>query len=468
MIHLYDTLTRKVRPLPQRDPGKVSLYACGPTVYDHPHLGHARQALTYDVLRRYLEWRGIEVHHVANVTDIDDNIINRANAEGLTEPQIAEQWEAVYTEAMDELDILHPHDRPHATAFVDEMVAFVETLVGNGSAYATDSGVYLRVRSVPGYGDLVHRSFDELAAGSGARVEVDEHKEDPLDFALWKSAKPDEPTWPSPWGPGRPGWHIECVAMSLGILGDGFDIHGGGDDLVFPHHTNERAEAIAAGRPFAQHWMHNAMLNVGGEKMAKSLGNFRTVRDLLDEHPLNARALRLLLLQTHYRKTMEVNAEVMAQARAGIDRIDAMARRASAAGIALDGTDRDTAALAAFTAAMDNDLGTPEAVAVIFDTVRKANTALDASPTSATAEAAVLVSTVIDLAGALGIRVGGPRSMPSARGSTGDEEIEALVAARSTAREARDFAEADRLRDELTALGIVIEDTPTGSSWHRR
>ncbi len=466
----------QVRPLAQRDPGKVSLYACGPTVYDHPHLGHARQALTYDVLRRYLEWRGVEVHHVANVTDIDDNIINRANKEGRTEPQVAAEWEAVYIEVMDELDILHPHDRPHATEFVDEMVAFIETLMDNGSAYATESGVYLRVRSVPGYGDLVHRSFDELAEGSGARVEVDEEKEDPLDFALWKSAKPDEPTWPSPWGPGRPGWHIECVAMSLGILGDGFDLHGGGDDLVFPHHTNERAEAIAAGRPFAQHWLHNAMLNVGGEKMAKSLGNFRTVRDLLDEHPLNARALRLLLLQTHYRKTMEVNAEVMSQARAAVERIDAMARRAGAAGIPLDrpqldgtqldGVGRDAASLEAFQAAMDNDLGTPEAVAVIFDTVRRANTALDAE---ATDDAASLVAAVVDLAGALGINIVGARGPDSRTAETaaGDNEIEALVSARSAAREARDFAEADRLRDELTALGIVVEDTPNGPVWHR-
>lgn len=462
----------QVRPLAQRDPGKVSLYACGPTVYDHPHLGHARQALTYDVLRRYLEWRGVEVHHVANVTDIDDNIINRANKEGRTEPQVAAEWEAVYIEVMDELGILHPHDRPHATEFIDEMVAFIAILMDNGSAYATESGVYLRVRSVPGYGDLVHRSFDELAEGSGARVEVDEHKEDPLDFALWKSAKPDEPTWPSPWGPGRPGWHIECVAMSLGILGDGFDLHGGGDDLVFPHHTNERAEAIAAGRPFAQHWLHNAMLNVGGEKMAKSLGNFRTVRDLLDEHPLNARALRLLLLQTHYRKTMEVNAEVVNQARAAVERIDAMARRAEAAGIPLDGPERDgagrdTASLEAFQTAMDNDLGTPEAVAVIFDTVRRANTALDAGPGSDMGEAARLVATVADLTGALGIGVGGVRDVPESDGISVDG-IEALVAARSDARESRDFAEADRLRDELAALGVVVEDTPTGPVWHRR
>ena len=465
----------QVRPLAQRDPGKVSLYACGPTVYDHPHLGHARQALTYDVLRRYLEWRGVEVHHVANVTDIDDNIINRANKEGLTEPQVAAEWEAVYIEVMDELDILHPHDRPHATEFVDEMVAFIATLMDNGSAYATESGVYLRVRSVPGYGDLVHRSFDELAEGSGARVEVDEHKEDPLDFALWKSAKPDEPTWPSPWGPGRPGWHIECVAMSLGILGDGFDLHGGGDDLVFPHHTNERAEAIAAGRPFAQHWLHNAMLNVGGEKMAKSLGNFRTVRDLLDEHPLNARALRLLLLQTHYRKTMEVNAEVMTQARAAIERIDSMARRAGAAGVPLDGTQLDgigcdTASLEAFVAAMDNDLGTPEAVAVIFDTVRRANTALDTSPAGDSEEAARLVATVVDLTAALGIGVGGTHGAEDSGGASesDSDKIEALVAARSSARDSKDFAEADRLRDELTALGVVVEDTPNGPVWHRR
>ena len=258
--------------------------------------------------------------------------------------------------------------------------------------------------------------------------------------------------------------------MSLGLLGDGFDLHGGGDDLVFPHHTNERAEAIAAGRPFAQHWLHNAMLNVGGEKMAKSLGNFHTVRDLLDEHPLNARALRLLLLQTHYRKTMEVNAEVMTQARAGIERIDAMARRANAAGIALDSTEHDGASLEAFAAAMDNDLGTPEAIAVIFDTVRKANTALDASHAADTAAAAVLVATVIDLAGALGIGVGGPRGAEDSMGAadSDNDKIEALVAARSRAREVKDFTEADRLRGELTALGVVVEDTPSGPIWHRR
>ena len=463
MIRLYDTLNGDVRPLAQRDEGKVSLYACGPTVYDHPHLGHARQAMTYDFMRRYFEWRGLEVHHVANVTDIDDNIINRANREGSTEPEIAATWKAVYDEAIfDRLNMLRPHDRPHATEYVDEMVEFIQTLIDNGTAYANDSGVYLRVHRVDGYGDLVHRTLDDLREGAGARVEVDENKEDPLDFALWKAAKPGEPTWPSPWGDGRPGWHIECVAMSLGILGDGFDLHGGGNDLVFPHHTNERAEAIAAGREFAQHWAHNAMLNIGGEKMSKSLGNYTTIQALLDEHPDNGRALRLALLQTHYRKVMELNPGVMEQAREGVKRLDSMARKATGAGVALDGPDRDPDAIATFTAAMDDDLGTPEGVATMFETIRRANAALDAGDESAGA----LVATASDLAGAMGLDID-PGGVGAGGDDGGDPEIDALVAARTEARANKDFAEADRIRDELTALGIVVEDTPNGPVWHR-
>ena len=463
MIRLYDTLTGDVRPLAQRDEGKVSLYACGPTVYDHPHLGHARQAMTYDIIRRYLEWRGVEVNHVANVTDIDDNIINRATREGLTEPEVAVHWEGVYVEAMDALDILHPHQRPHATDYVDEMVEFVQTLMDNGSAYANESGVYLRVHKVDGYGDLVHRSLDDLREGAGARIEVDDNKEDPLDFALWKAAKPGEPTWASPWGAGRPGWHIECVAMSLGILGDGFDLHGGGSDLVFPHHTNERAEAIAAGRSFARHWMHNAMLNIGGEKMSKSLGNFTTIQALLDEHPLNARALRLLLLQTHYRKTMELNADVIAQGRAAIERLDAMARKAGAAGVTLDGDARDQQAVDEFIAAMDDDLATPEAMAVVFALARRANAALDAGDAGASA----LVATTVDLAGALGVVVGAGAPTSHDNASDHDAEIDAYVEARTKARANKDFAEADRIRHELIGRGIVVEDTANGSVWHR-
>lgn len=457
MITLYDTLTAEVRPLALREPGKVSLYACGPTVYDHPHLGHARSALTYDVLRRYLEWRGLDVRHVANITDIDDNIINRARDESRTESEVAVEWEAVYIDAMDGLGILAPHDRPRATEWVAEMVDFVGRIMDAGAAYATPTGVYLRVRDVAGYCDLVRRDLDDLRASAGARVEVDEAKEDPLDFALWKAAKPDEPSWPSPWGPGRPGWHIECVAMSLGILGDDFDIHGGGNDLVFPHHTNERAEALAVGRPFARHWVHNAMLNIEGTKMSKSLGNYRTVVEMLDEHPLNGRAFRLLVLQTHYRKTMEVNAELMASARAAIQRLDALARRASAAGLT-DADDMDESAVEAFRAAMDDDLGTPQAMAVVFDTLHRANTALD----SGSDDAQALAATVFDLAGALGVAVDA-----GGRGTDEDGAIEDLVVRRQEARDARDWGTADALRDELSALGVVVEDTPAGPVWHR-
>ena len=462
MISLYDTLTGEVRPLTLREPGRVALYACGPTVYDHPHLGHARSALTYDVLRRYLEWRGLDVRHVANVTDIDDNIINRARDEGSTESEVAVEWEAVYIDAMAALGVLDPHDRPRATEWVTEMVDFIAQIMDAGAAYATSTGVYLRVRDVPGYGDLVRRDLDDLRASAGARVEVDEAKEDPLDFALWKAAKPDEPSWPSPWGPGRPGWHIECVAMSLGILGDDFDIHGGGNDLVFPHHTNERAEALAVDRSFARHWVHNAMLNIEGTKMSKSLGNYRTVVEMLDEHPDNGRAFRLLVLQTHYRKTMEVNADLMASARAACQRLDALARRVSVLSRPprpLGAGDLDESAVNAFRAAMDDDLGTPQAVAVIFETLRRANAALDGGADDAEA----LAATVINLAGALGVAV----DAAGRGGGAGDAAIDDMVARRQAAREARDWATADALRDELSALGVVVEDTPAGPIWHR-
>ena len=522
VICLHDTLTGRIRRLRLRRPGEVSMYVCGPTVYDHPHLGHARSALTYDVLRRYLQWLGLGVLHVANITDIDDKIIERARREGRTEPEVAEKWEAVYAESMAALGVLVPHERPHATEWVNEMVDFVERIHTMGLAYATDSGMYLRVHRVPGYGDLVHRDLDDLRASAGGRVQVDEAKEDPLDFALWKAAKPGEPSWDSPWGPGRPGWHIECVAMSLGILGDGFDLHGGGNDLIFPHHTNERAEALAAGSAFAQHWMHNAMLNVDGDKMAKSLGNFRTIADLLHENPRNARALRLLVLQTHYRKTMEVNAEFMAAARAAAARLDAMVRRAAVAGIPVD-VDADTGVRAArsvpgvraageregnsddgnsgpaaesvnaFRAAMDDDMGTPEALAVVFETLRRANASLDAD----NADAAALVWTVVDLAGVLGLRpeisqsitggvsVGGVSggvsvgSGVSVGGSSSDHDddgldhdddrlIELLMSRRQAARQAKDWSAADALRDQLAALGVTVEDTPGGSTWRLR
>ena len=457
-MKLFDTLQDQVVDFVPRKEGEVSLYACGPTVYSHPHLGHARQAITYDVIRRYFEWSGLTVHHVANITDIDDKIIQRAQAEGTTETNVAVTWTAIYDEVMADLGILAPHDRPHATAYVEEMVDFIQVLVDNDSAYANDSGVYLRVRSVEDYGALIHRTPDELAEGAGTRVEVDDNKEDPLDFALWKAAKPGEPTWDSPWGPGRPGWHIECAAMSLDILGDGFDIHGGGNDLAFPHHTNERAEAIAAGRTFASYWVHNAMVNIGGEKMSKSLNNFTTVRELLDEDPLNGRAVRLVLLQTHYRKTLEINPKVMAVAREALKGIDAMVRRADNAGIDRTSTERDSESIERFKAAMDFDFGTPEAMATIFDLVRRANAAIDADSSEATAP----VLTAIELANALGLAVG-----QAAEAGEDDAEIDALVAERTTAKAEKDFKTADQIRDDLSARGITVEDTADGAIWYR-
>ncbi len=460
-MKLYDSLQRDIVEFVPRRAGEVSLYACGPTVYDHPHLGHARQAMTYDIVRRYLEWSGFTVHHVANVTDIDDNIINRALKEGKTESEVAQYWTKVYIEMMDALNVLHPHDRPHCTEYVDEMLDFIQVLVDNESAYTTDSGVYLRVRSVEDYGALVHRSPDEIAESGLNRVDIDETKEDPLDFALWKAAKPGEPTWDSPWGPGRPGWHIECVAMSLGILGDDFDLHGGGNDLIFPHHTNERAEAIAAGRPFSRYWLHNAMLNIDGEKMSKSLHNYQTIEDVLSEDPLNARALRLLLLQTHYRKILEIDTGVLAQAREGIKRLDAMARKAGAANVDIASTERVGEIFDRFRAEMDHDFGTPEGLAIVFETVRRANAALDGGDEAEKAQALAL--TAIELANVFGLEV----SLDDLEAGDDDAEIHELVDARTEAKANKDFAEADRIRDALTSMGITIEDTANGPIWYR-
>ena len=317
------------------------------------------------------------------------------------------------------------------------------------------------------YGALVHRSVEDLREGAGARVDVDERKDDPLDFALWKAAKPGEPVWPSPWGDGRPGWHIECVAMARELLGADFDIHGGGDDLAFPHHENERAEAAGTEEPFARYWIHNGMVQVSGEKMSKSLGNFVTLADVLDRY--DPRALRLLVLQTHYRKTMEINVGALEQATAALDRLDAMARKAAAAGITFDSAAAGASAVVvhdadlvgAFRAAMDDDLGTPSALAAVFDGARAANAAIDRGDLTA---GTILATTVVSLANVLGLTIEAPQSAPQ----PGDEEIDALVAARESARKNHDFAEADRIRGELTARGISIEDTANGPAWRRQ
>jgi cysteinyl-tRNA synthetase len=461
VLRFTDSLTGKKVEFTPRDPGRASVYWCGPTVYDDPHLGHARSTLAFDVLVRYLRWSGYDVCAVSNITDIDDKIINRAAAEGSSEPDVAHRFETSFIGQMDRLNVAHPDLRPRATEYVDKMVEVIGDLVGQGMAYTTDSGVYFDVDRLDDYGALVGRSVEDLREGAGARVEVDDDKADPLDFALWKAAKPGEPTWDSPWGPGRPGWHIECVAMSLHLLGDGFDIHGGGDDLVFPHHENERAEALGCGRAFARHWVHNGMVQVDGEKMSKSLGNFTTLDDLLNTW--DPRALRLLVLQTHYRRTMEVGSTTLDQSAAALARLDKFADRM--AGADLPEADPDADVMNRFRAVMDDDLGSPQALAVIFDAVRDANRALDAEDDST---AAGLHAAAIHLAGVLGLELGSAAAPARTdEDDAADAEIDDLVDQRLVAKAAKDYGRADRIRDQLTARGIVLEDSARGTSWHR-
>ena len=460
MLRFTDSLTGEKADFAPREEGKASIYWCGPTVYDVPHLGHARSTLAFDLLVRYLRWTGLDVTAVSNITDIDDKIINRAADEGSTEPEVASRYEATFIEQMDRLNVAHPDLRPRATEYVDRMVEVIGELVEREMAYTTDSGVYFDVDRLGEYGALVGRSVDDLREGAGARVDVDDDKADPLDFALWKAAKPGEPTWDSPWGPGRPGWHIECVAMSLHLLGDSFDIHGGGDDLVFPHHENERAEALGCGRPFARYWVHNGMVQVDGEKMSKSLGNFTTLAGLLDTW--DPRALRLLVLQTHYRRTMEIGSITLDQSAAALARLDKFSDRMANADLPEAEPDADV--VARFRAAMDDDLGSPQALAVIFDAVRDANRALDAEDDNA---AAALSTAALELADVLGLVLGRVAAPADASGASDDDEIDALVDRRLDAKAKKNFGEADRIRDELTARGVVLEDTPRGTAWRR-
>ena len=441
------------------------MYICGPTVYDLPHIGHGRFTLTFDVLRRYELFNGLAVRYVSNITDVDDNIITRARAEGRTETEVAEEYEARWWEAMDLLGVLRPNDTPHATAYIDQMVALVSDLVRRGVAYEISDGVYLNVEQVPGYGLLARQPLESLL--SGARVEATEEKRSPLDFVLWKKAKAGEPAWDSPWGAGRPGWHTECVVMSLDLLGDGFDLHGGGRDLAFPHHENERAQAVAEGRPFAQHWVHNGWVEVDGTKMSKSLGNFTSLTDLLARS--DGRAYRLLVLRAHYRSPIEVTEGTVADAEKALARLDTLARRFSVGGLlaqtgsgyVVDGvepaTGVDPDALAQFRRHMDDDLDTPGALAKIFELVSEAHTSADAGDE---ARAGVIARSAAVLAAALGLSLRDDASVV-------DEESARLVAERDRARAAKDFARADALRDELAAMGWTVEDTPSGTAVRR-
>jgi cysteinyl-tRNA synthetase len=456
VLRIYDTAARTKRDFEPRTEGRVSMYVCGPTPYDVPHIGHGRKDVVFDTIRRYLRWRGYEVTFVGNVTDVEDRIIARAAQSGTTESKLASRFEQVFAEQMGRLNVEPPDETPHATGFIDEMIDLIAQLVAAGRAYVVEGqGVYFQVDTMPDYGKLSHRTLAELLDSAGARVDVDERKRSPVDFALWKAAKPDEPQWESPWGPGRPGWHIECSAMSLQILGEGFDIHGGGDDLVFPHHENEIAQAEGAGHQFARYWVHNGMVTVGGDKMSKSLDNFRDLQEALDAH--GPRAFRLLVLQTHYRRAMEINDDQLRAAAAAVDSLDNLVRRARAAGVAEGARPRDAPE---FVEAMDDDFNTPEALATVFSLAKEANAAIDAGNVD---DAAPLVAAVRELAGVLGIDVG----VEEAVSDDERQEIDARVHARNEARANKDWAAADAIRDELKARGIELEDTPNGTVWRR-
>ena len=445
VLSLFDTSSGAVVPLVPKEEGTVSMYVCGPTVYGPPHLGHGRFSLVFDVLRRYLEWTGLEVTYVSNITDIDDNIINRAAELGVEPADLAVDCEKIWYEAMDAIGVKRPTEDPHATAYVERMVAFIERLIERGSAYETSDGVYFSVEDVDDYGLLARQTLDSLR--SGARVEVGEEKRTPLDFVLWKKAKPGEPTWPSPWGDGRPGWHTECVVMSLDLLGDGFDIHGGGQDLAFPHHENERAQAVAAGRTSAALWVHNGFVEVGGEKMSKSLGNFTTLLDMVESE--DPRAYRLLVLRAHYRSPVEVTREAAADAAASLKRLDNVARRTAE----LTPRPADEEVLDEFRDLMDDDLNTPGALALLFDQIRVANTALDEGRDY---DAAVAWANIAEICTAVGLE-------PVTQDDGLPEEITAMATARDAARAAKDWPEADRLRADIEAAGYKVEDTAEGT-----
>ncbi len=457
-LSLYDTLTREQRPFEPREEGRASLYVCGPTVQGDAHIGHGRAAVVFDILHRYLAWSGYAVTFVQNVTDIDDKIILRARRERLEPAVVATRYTRAWNRTMDALGVLAPHVQPLATGHLLEMQALIQRLVDQDKAYAVEGNVFFRVRTFDGYGKLSGRRVDDMQQGEDIVDASD--KEDPLDFAMWKAAKPGEPAWPSPWGDGRPGWHIECSAMAAKHLGHSFDIHGGGLDLVFPHHECELAQARGAGKPFARYWLHWNMLTLGGEKMSKSRGHVVELASLFEL--VDPMVLRFHLLRSHYRSLSDFADEAVQASAAGLRRLrSAYASWPATAGA---GTPAEawSQARARFAAAMDADLNTPEAIAVLFDVARDANKARDAGDFGCAAAARALFDEL--LAGVLGVDVAGP-------GGDDSELLESVVGLlleqREEARRRRDFAAADAIRERLAELDLSVEDTPEGPRWRR-
>ena len=463
-MKIYNSQTRRKEEFVPIEPGKARIYSCGPTVYNYFHIGNARPFIMFDILRRYLEYRGYEVTFVQNFTDIDDKMIKRANEEGITVEQLGDRFIEEYFKDADALGIRRATVHPRATRHIGDIIGLIRKLEKKGLAYEVNGDVYFDTQAYPDYGKLSGQNLEDLEAG--ARIDVDDSKRHPMDFALWKAQKPGEPAWKSPWGMGRPGWHIECSAMSMKYLGETIDIHCGGKDLLFPHHENEVAQSEGAtGKPFAHYWMHNGHINVDNQKMSKSLGNFFTVRDISKEYDLEA--VRMFMVSAHYRSPVNFSKEMIEQARSALERMytardnwlflldHAPERELNADETAL--MERARNAVERFDEAMDDDLNTADAVGVIFELIKDGNTSLNAD--SARAAIKGMLNTLKELTGVLGIMSRESDAVP--------DDIKALVEQRVKARAAKNWAESDRLRDLITERGFVLEDTPQGPKVRR-
>lgn len=464
-MKVYNTLTRKKEELVPITPGEIKMYACGPTVYNYIHIGNARPLCIFDILRRYLEYRGYNVKFVQNFTDIDDKIIRRANEEHVDFSEISERYIKEFWTDADGLNVRHATINPKATENIDAIIQIISTLIEKGYAYEAQGDVYFSTKKFKDYGKLSHQPLEDLEAG--ARIMVGEVKHEPMDFAVWKAAKPGEPAWDSPWGKGRPGWHIECSAMNWRYLGDTIDIHCGGQDLIFPHHENEIAQSECfTGKPFAHYWMHNGYINVDNVKMSKSLGNFFTVRDVAEKYGYEP--IRYLLISAQYRSPINYSTDIIEQCIAALNRLytcrDSLDFELKNAADAehdgdkaiIDGFDKYREQ---FISAMDDDLNTADAIASIFELVRDINTnVVGKTPSKALVEGAIAMFD--ELTGVLGL-------VYNRKTETLDSDVEALIEARTNARKEKNWAEADRIRDQLKEMGIVLEDTAQGVKWHR-
>jgi cysteinyl-tRNA synthetase len=466
-LQIYNTLTRRKEPFTPIEPGKVRMYVCGPTVYADAHIGHAMAAIVFDVVRRYLIYRGYEVRFATNFTDVDDKIIRRANERGEDPIRLAEHYANEYLRHLRDLGVMPADVYPKVSETMDEIRSLIEELWRKGYAYELDGDVYFRVSKDDDYGKLSQRKLSE--ALSGTRVAEDARKEHPADFALWKAAKPGEPSWPSPWGPGRPGWHIECSAMCLHHLGEEIDIHGGGNDLIFPHHENEIAQTESAtGHNFARYWMHNGMLQLAGEKMSKSLGNLITIDEFLKDH--SSDALRLVIFSGHYRKPVVFTPETIAGAERSLSRLNGALRPAK--GNKTVGAEADALRVAtekarmAFIEAMDDDFNTASAIAVLFELARAINSGRSAGVSGPFYQAAQ--ATLRELGGVLGLTFAQPHNGEASQDIAARPFIDLLVEVRSELRALKLWETADSIRDRLNALGVVIDDTPTGPQWRFR